>query len=226
MKAIGGYLFTTLFLALAGITCLQVGLLDRDMAHAQQSVLTLKYDEPDQTFATAERYFEWGSRLPGFGNGPVNDIRARRAALHYWQGEYSAILSQPDPVSNVQADNVGLQLVVANAVYRDGRKRAKDRQTTLQILSDSIQAYSTVLKNATREDDAAYNYEYLVRLRNEFLDGRANTLPPGELVDLNGTPGRSPAGEDLSKFKIYIPLAPQERNAAGAAKAGPIKRKG
>ena len=225
MKAIAGYLFTAVGLALVGAVCLGAGLLDRDMAHAQQSVIALKYDEPDQTFATAERYFEYGSSLPWIGDGPVNDVRARRAALRYWQRQYGAIVpQQPDPVSGVQADNIRLQLVVANAVYRAGQMQAKNRQTTLQALEAGIQAYLTVLKNATRQEDAAYNYEYLVRLLDEIQEGRV--IPRVLLGDPNGHSGISRENGDASKFKLLIPLEPEERDKAGAGKVGPIKRKG
>ena len=228
MKAIAGYLFTAVGLALVGAVCLGAGLLDRDMAHAQQSVQALKYDEADQTFATAEKYFEYGRRLPWIGDGPVNDVRTRRAALRYWQGQYAAIISQqPDPVGDVQADNIGLQLVVANAVYRAGRIQAKDRQTTLQAVDAGIQAYLAVLKNATRQEDAAYNYEYLVRLRNDILAGRGTLKVPNEPSDPNGLSGSPPEIGDASGFKIRVPLELEERNkASGAGKVGPFKRKG
>ena len=228
MKAIVGYLLGAVMLALLGAVSLAAGLLDRDMAHAQQSLMALKYDEPDHTFATAERYFEYGSRLPWIGDGPVNDVRARRAALRYWQHQYGAIVpQQPDPVSGVPADNIELQLVVANAVYRGGQALAKDRQTTLQALDAGIQAYLTVLKNATRQEDAAYNYEYLVRLRDDILKGRRKPGLRVEPNDPHGRAGAPPENRDVSKFKIYIPLESEEREKAGeAGKAGPLKRKG
>lgn len=227
MKAIAGYLFTALGLALVGAVCLAAGRLDRDMAHAQQSVQALKYDEADQTFATAEHYFEYGSRLPWIGDGPVNDVRTRRAALRYWQGQYAAVISQqPDPVGGVPPENIGLQLVVANAVYRSGRIQAKDRQATLQALEAGIQAYLTVLKNARRQEDAAYNYEYLVRLRDDILQGRTPKLPK-EPSDPNGVLGSPPDTGDAGGFKIRIPLELEERDKTnGAGKVGPIKRKG
>src|SRR5437773_3635663 len=116
MKAMAGYLFAAVVLTVIGLLCLGAGRLDRDMAHAQQSLSALKYDEADQEFASAERYFDYTSRLPWVGNGAANDIRTRRAAIRYWQGQYGAVTSQqPDP------DNIGLQLVVANAQYRSGR---------------------------------------------------------------------------------------------------------
>ena len=228
MKAIAAFLLTAVGLALVGAVCLIAGRVDRDMAHAQQNVMALKYDEADETFASAERYFEYGARLPWFGDGPVNDVRTRRAALRYWQGQYEAVTSQQaDPVSGVQPDNAALQLVIANAAYRSGRNAAKDRPTTLQAVDASIQAYLTVLKSATRQEDAAYNYEYLVRLRDDIQEGRVSFRLLKGGSDPKGTSGGPLESAETNKFKIYIPLEQEERDkAGGAGKAGPIKRKG
>ena len=89
--------------------------------------------------------------------------------------------------------------------------------------------WCTVLKNASRQEDAAYNYEYLVRLRDELLKGRRKAGLPAPPNAPQGEPGGPPADEvDLSKFKIIIPLDSGERNdnAGKAGKGGPIKRKG
>jgi hypothetical protein len=229
MKTIAGYLLGSVVLALVAAVCLAAGLLDRDMAHAEQSLMAMKYDEPDQTLATAERYFEYGSRLPWIGAGPLNDVRARRAALQYWQRQYGAIVpQQDDPVSSVPADNIELQLIVANATYRAGQAVAKDRQTILQALDAGIQAYDTVLKNAARQEDAAHNYEYLVRLRDEILKGRRKQLTDPEVNQPHGRAGGPPPeSPDASQFKIYIPLESEEREKAGdAGRAAPIRRRG
>jgi len=116
---------------------------------------------------------------------------------------------------------------VANALYRSGRLDAKDRQKTLQAVDASMQAYVGVLKSAGRQEDAAYNYEYLARLRNELMQGRGSfRLPPG-FGDPNGSAGSVMEPGDAGKFNIYVPLEKDERDkAGGAGKAAPIKRKG
>ena len=227
MKGIAGYLFVAAALALAGAVCLGAGWLNRDMAHAQQNVMALKYDEADKTFAATERYFETASRLPWIGDGPVNDVRTRRAELRYWQGQYASITSQPDSGNGAGGDNVGLQLVAANAGYRAGRIQAKDRQTTVQAVESGIQAYLGVLKSTTRQEDAAYNYEYLVRLRADLLEGRINFRVPKAEIDPNGLSGALLERGDGAKFKTRIPLQNEERDkAAGPGKIAPPKRKG
>ena len=228
MKRITGYLLGAALLALLGAVCLAADRLDREMAHAQQNLATLNYDDPEATFETAERYFEYGSRIPWVGNGPLNDVRARKAALYYWQQQYGAIVpQQTDPVGAIAPDNVELQLVVANAVYRTGQAQAKDRRTTLQALDAGINAYFTVLKNAKRHEDAAYNYEYLVRLRADVDKGRRK---PELSRALNGPLGRPgivpPQDSNMGNFKILVPLDSQELKAGQAGKALPKGRKG
>lgn len=234
MKGVTGFLVGAAVLAIVAAACLGARALERDVARVQQDFATFKYDEPEATFDTAERYFEYASRLPGFGNGPLNDVRARKATLRYWRNQYDELVpKQSDPVTAVPADNLDLQLVVAHAVYRRGQARSKDKQTTLDALDAAISGYLTVLKNASGHDDAAYNYEYLVRLRAEVEKARRFPGDASSTPD-EGSPAKSPAGEpggqpsakETPQFKIYVPLESNERDEGLAGKAGQIKRKG
>jgi hypothetical protein len=225
MKSIGGFLLGALALALLGGVCLGASMLDREMAHAQEHVVSGDYDEPLAILDTTERYFDYLGRLPWIGNGPVNDVRARKAALHYWQRQYAAVVPEiEDPVGNVAADNVELQLVVANAIYRIGQAEGKDGQPARGALDAAINGYLTVIKNAARQEDAAYNYEFLLRLRDE-PKGRRKVEPSG----VKGPHGLSggPLTQGKNDFKIYIPLQSDEIDkSVTAGKAPPIKRKG
>jgi len=228
MKGIIRYLLVAVAFGVIGAVCLAAGLINRDMAHAQQSVMALKYDEADKIFAKAERYFEYASHLPWVGDEPLNDVRTRRAELRYWQGEYTAISSpQPESGNRTGTDNVGLQLVAANAGYRAGRLAAKDKQAAVQAVEAGMQAYLGILKNTTRQEDAAYNYEYLARLRDDLLEGRANFRGPKAQSDPNGLSGAMLSRGDGAQFKTRIPLQNEERDkAAGAGKIPPAKKKG
>jgi hypothetical protein len=230
MKGITGLLASAVLLALMGTALARLAFLERDMAQAQANVTTQNYDGVEQTFDRAERVYEYGSHLPWVGSGPANEVRARRAAMHYWQKSYSSVIpQQTDPIGAVPADNQALQMIVANAVYRTGQAQSKDKATTMQALDAGINAYQAVLKNTTRQEDAAFNYEYLVRLRDEVDKGKRKP-GPGDLVmkGPDGAAGAPPTLEStMSDFKIYIPLDSQERQDQGlAGKAGPAKRKG
>ena len=112
---------------------------------------------------------------------------------------------------------VALQVIVADAVYRDGQPRSKDRATTLAVLESAISAYRTVLNNALRPEDsryaleAAYNFEYVVRLRDEVLKGRRRALPIPDGDENLGAEGKSESLEFEREFKQYMPLEEDER---------------
>ena len=229
MRRIAGYLIATVVLALAGGASLAAGLLDRGLARAQEDFTTRKYDMPEATFETAEHYLEYGERIPWISRGPLGDVRARKATVRYWQRRYTEIVSeQPEPLDGRGGDNIALQLVVANAVYRNAQAGAKDRQATLQALDAGINAYVAVLKNTTRQEEAAYNYEYLLRVRDEVDKGRRKPGFPEEPASPFGYPGSFPAADGTMRdFKTFIPLESNERKDAGAAaKTPPMKRKG
>jgi hypothetical protein len=216
-------------MALMGGVCLAAGTLERRIAHAQEQVAAERYDEALTAFNEVEPYLQYASRLPWIGNGPVNDIRARRAALQYWLRQYSELApEETNPVVAVASDNIDLQLVVADAVYRAGQARAKDRQSAMQTVDAGIEAYLIVLKNASRHERAAYNYEYLVRLKHDIGNSRGKLDISG--VEVHGPFGRSGHTPDEStpgEFKILVPLeAPERDKGAEAGKAAPLKRKG
>ena len=233
MKWIAGYVVGAVVLALLGSVCLGASRLERAMARAQETLVTSDYEASDATLGTVERYYEYASRLPGVGPGPLNDVRARKAALRYWQGEYGALVpaGRPDPVADVAPDNVQQQLIVANTVFRSGQARPRDRAATLQLLDAGINAYLTVLTNAARQEDASYreeaafNYEYLVRLRNEMGRRRRDLPPPASLRPL-GVEGQSEKSKEDDEFKTYVPLEKKEREDGEAAKNAPKVRKG
>jgi hypothetical protein len=234
LKGIARYVAGAAVLAILGMLCLGASRLDRRMADAQQMLLTSDYGAADASLSAVERYYEYASGVPWVGEGPVNDVRAHRGAINYWQRQYGVLApsDRTDPVADVPPGNVALQLVVANAVYRDGQPRAKDRTTTLAVLESAISAYRTVLNNARRPEDApyaedaAYNYEYVVRLRDEVLKGRRRTLPAPDEDGNFGLSGESQDPEFEMEFKQYIPLEKDEREQPGAGQFDPPSRKG
>ena len=233
MKGIAGCVVGALVLVVLGGICLGASRLDREMVGAQQVLLTSDYDAADASLQVVERYYRYASRLPWVGDGPLNDVRARRAAAKYWQRQYGALApaDRTDPVADVEADNLPLQMIVADSVYRDGQTRAKDRATLLRVLDASIAAYRTVLSNAWRSGDAsygdaaAYNYEFVVRLRGEVLKGRRGLPPPADDRTL-GTEGKPEDPAFENEFKKYIPLEKEERENGNPAKEPPPARKG
>jgi hypothetical protein len=99
---------------------------------------------------------------------------------------------------------------------------------TIGAADAGIAAYLAVLKNAPRNRDAAYNYEYLVRLKEELAKGRRKMVSPPE-SDPHGAPGKREERGDTKEFKTYVPHDSKELEkgkGAEAGKAEPIKKKG
>jgi hypothetical protein len=92
-------------------------------------------------------------------------------------------------------------------------------------LDGVVQAYADVLRKSPDLSDAAYNYEYVVKLRDQIAKGpaksaRAVPKPPAApdfSVDLpvgptiHGRPGGPPEGESMSDFKTVTPMRYDER---------------
>jgi hypothetical protein len=234
MRGIARYVIGGVVLAVIGAVCLGASRLDRQMADAQQTLLTSDYGAADASLSMVERYYRYASGVPWVGDGPLNDVRARKAAINYWQHQYGLLApaGRTDPVADVAPGNVPLQLIVADAVYREGQPRAKDRNTALAILDSAINAYRAVLNNARRPEDgpyaedAAYNYEYVVRLRDEILKGRRRALPSPDDDANFGLEGEVEDVEFEREFKQYVPLEKEERVEPGAGQFDPPARKG
>jgi hypothetical protein len=222
-----------LFVSAAGLAVLGVGALaasryERALADAQAQAATGRYEEAAVRLDAAERALGYGRWLPHIGARAARTIEARRAALRYWQGQYEAILPAPaEPVAAVDEHHPELQLIVANAAFRAGQRRASDRESLVQALDEAASGFLTVLKNDPRSEDAAFNYEYVSRLRDDVARGRRPPNPQAEQNDFgeSGAPARATGQQP---FKIYVPLQGDEKNPEGgdAGKASARERKG
>ena len=215
-------------LAVAGVVCLRIATVERLVADAQQDLATLNYAHAEQSLTEAEDSIGVARWVPGFGSSVMDEVRARRGALQYWQRKYDVLLPEgADPVAAIEEGNLDLKLVVANAVYRQNQGRYKDREATKQALEESAAAYFAVLKNSAWREDAAYNYEYLIRLRDEQAKGKQ--APEGGDASKGdmGQGGQPSEATSQKGFQIYIPLESQEKPLGGDAGKAPGKdRKG
>jgi hypothetical protein len=214
-----------LLLALLGTAALLWGNVERELAQAEESIAALDYGGVHDTLARAERFYERVSLVPFAGAKALSEVRTRRAAVHYWQRDFAAIVpAQADPIGAVPVENVELQLIVANAVFRQAHSAATTPAEVLHALDAGIATQLAVLKNSARNDDAAFNYEYLLRLRAAVAvkpDGGLGSDDAGTEKTTHGQPGGAPKQSDPSDFKIHIPLEAKEfENEAEGQQAG------
>lgn len=139
------------------------------------------------------------------------------AAAAYWTGDYGAVTPDAD------------SLLAANATYRAVMAQGGDARTVVTKLDDVAKRYAEVMREDPSNEDAAYNYEFVVRYR-AAIAARGAAVPPSpadEAVTPHGRVGAPPAGGDGKQFKLIVPMRPDERREAEeAGRAGRRIRKG
>ena len=210
-------------LAAVGVASVAAGYFELHMATAAAHVVTQDYDEAAAALGRAGRLGKYLRYLPGVVRAPVDDVRAGEDAVRYWQREYESVATSPAEPGTV---NVDVELFAADAKYRVGQARMNDGQTALEVLDEASEAYRGVLEHSVRNQRAAYNYEFVSRLKQEVGKGRKPGPDPNPEGPL-GRAGRPVKAATQGDFKILVPLESPERDkAAAAGKAAPRKRKG
>jgi hypothetical protein len=93
-----------------------------------------------------------------------------------------------------------------------------------------VKQYAEILREDPSNTEAAFNYEYIVRLR-QVIAARKQPVAPVDSTDsgltIHGFAGAPPEESDMKKFKMIVPMRPDERLEAEKAGKGTTKvRKG
>lgn len=155
----------------------------------------------------------------------------------YWHRRYDTLT---DPATAREHDDAASQLIAANATFRQMQRTAAGRALTADELDRALQAYAGVLKNAGFDRDAAWNFEYVARLRDAAAKEKpANRLavarPPTAAQDdagrspatvtpdvrgglpagltVHGRPGTHPPSTKGEEFEVITPMDYGDREA-------------
>lgn len=227
MTGIARYVTGSIVLALTGAVCLAAGTFDRRVADAQREFAAQHYERADALLERVERSLIYVRWIPSI-DGALTDVRTRRAVIWYWSRQYDRIVADRTDSSGASPDNIDLQLIAANAVYRRSQPKANEKRAALEALQAAANAYLNVLRNSRHNDVAAYNYEYVVRTREDIDKGRRE-------ADLNdkaedgpaGRKGGPPAQPPKQDLKLLVPLEPGEIDKGlEPGKGGRLDRKG
>jgi hypothetical protein len=242
MKSVVGPIVVAVLLALAGAAFWIAGQTERRLAEVHQQLAVLQYADAMNEGEEIDDSLGMARRLPRVGDRLANDARDERALALYWQSDYSAVEPRRDSSGMITETDPQLLLVGANAEFR-ASQHAGDRAETLRLLDRVVKTYGDVLRSDA-SPDVSYNYEYVVRLRENLARAKnaplrkddmraaaktsaeaASDLPTGPT--LHGKPGGPPKGTDMSQFKIVIPKRGEERkDNPEAGKGGAKIRKG
>lgn len=202
------------------------------VADARQQMATLQFAIDDRLTPSASL----SDYLPGNEPRLSEDIHRIRATVAYWIGGYDDVIGE----GNQEVDP-DILLTAANAAFRASeRNSAAPQQEHVQRLDGVLQAYAAVLKASPGHADAAYNYEYVSRVRDEVasrLPGKAAPAPAvavrarsGDLPEgntIHGRPGGPPPDAKTEEFQVIAPMEYGDREAQPeATPGGKIQRKG
>ena len=204
MKVAFQYLVTALILGGVAAAVAAAGRLDRRVARAEQQIATFAFDDAEAAFGELERSLDVAGTVPWLFGGARADVESRRAALRYWQGDYVGLLADYTDVSSPDVTgNLSLQFILANAAARAALDPDADREQVLQALDGAIDVYLGVLQESPDHLDAAYNYEYLLRLRADIASGAEIPAPRRSR---HGREGEAPEDGELEEIEIYVPV--------------------
>jgi hypothetical protein len=177
------------------------------------------------------------------------DAKGRIAALHfedvapdmeaatvaYWLGRYDAVTADTgDNVADAQ-----VLLTAANAAFRAAQRTPGVGAAAAQRLDGVLNAYASALKAAPAGRDAAYNYEFVARLRDRAARSQGKSIKPtpqatatsaGDLPagpTIHGRPGGPPPDAKMEDLEILAPMEFGDREAQPeATPGGKRERKG
>jgi hypothetical protein len=202
------------------------------VADARQQMATLQFQIDDSLTPAASL----SDYTTGDGASLSDDIRRIRAQVAYWLGGYDDVAVEQSEVVDPE-----LLLTAANAAFRSSqRSTAAPQPEQVQRLDGVLQAYAAVLKAAPRHVEAAYNYEYVSRVRDQVASRVAGKTPPkpasparaqsGDLPagnTIHGLPGGPPPEAKTEEFQVIAPMEYGDREAQPqATPGGKIERKG
>jgi hypothetical protein len=251
MKSVVGPFAAALLLALAGTAFWVAGETENRLADVHKQLAMLRYADASSEGGQFEDSLGLERRMPMVGRAVEADARDVRAAAGYWRSDYAAVAPQKDANGVVTETDPAILLLSANAAFRASQNT--DRITAVRRLDDVVRSYAEVLKTQAKDCegdartcdqravDTAFNYEYVVRVRDTLAKARNTAAPKAapkvaaraEDDDLpsgptlHGHPGGPPPATDMNQFKIVIPKRGEERkDAPDAGKGGQKIRKG
>lgn len=234
MKTAAGAFILALVLFAAGGLFWSEARLTRSVAAVHQRLATLNYDSDEEIGNTTSIL----NRLP-LPNASIADIETERATANYWLARYEALTPLTGTSGSRPASDANVLFVAANATFRSSHPELGNPKAAVERLDGVMQAYADVLRSNPNFLDAAYNYEYVAKLRDTLAKGKALPKPAKDprgadvSVDLpagptlHGRPGGPPADVPMGDFKTLSPMRFDEREEQSQpGKGAAPKRRG
>jgi hypothetical protein len=245
-RALPRLLIAIILFAAAGVSWREAALARR-VANAHSRLATLHFDADDGIAEETSTLNRLGVPVLSLNE----EIREHRAYSDYWRlrgdnGATDMAVALPGARGGNQADAAAqaadpeVMFVTTNTAFRAATRQTTDRPRTVERLDTVIQAYGEVLRSDPGNVDAAYNYEYAVRMRDIIARGRNTAakgrktlddelgasvdLPPGPT--LHGRPGGPPPEIPGDQFRTIAPMPYEEREESDPGRGPSPQRRG
>jgi len=222
MKTIAGGLLLAVLLFAAGTLCQAESRHSKRLADAQLRLATLKFGDAE----VLDEDTTMLERMPPPIGLPPNTEDRHDATVSYWMARYTSLTDKTNAANGPAPADAEMLLLAANAAYRTSAPQSADKKGAVARLDTVIQAYADVMRKDPSLTDAAHNYEYVTRLRDQIAKANPKNakdvkkgppVPPDVSVDLptgptiHGKPGGPPEGTAMSDFKTVTPMRYDER---------------
>ncbi len=182
------------------------------MADAVDAFSSLNFDKTVEIYDEVLEDFErWRIPKPLVRNFAAS-IQVKQDEARYWRKDYDYLVLTLRKVEleKTEVDSRS-EFIGTNALYRVAVKET-DRRKLVSELTALADRYKKVVDNDPDNLDAAFNYEYLLRLAEEVSSGRRKSLPDSGEEILHGLEGGVIGLKDADKLKIFIPQGDEGRD--------------
>ena len=231
MKRIFGTAMAMALSFLLACGALGIGFYHLEVARAEEALATFDAARADRIYERLEKTLEMGRRIPWIFETVRADLQVRRSRLSYWRQDYAAILEETAATGeNEKPLSPSLRFIRANARYR-AITREQSREKVIRDLGQSIRDYARTVEADPTFTDAAFNYEFLLMLRNDMAGGKrpapfrhpgAQKSQPDRMKGVHGEQGAEPGVKVPYRMKVLVPKEGDE----DPKKRGPEPGKG
>lgn len=204
------------FILLAGLSVsgliLIYGFYEKTLAIAEERFLTLDFNSADALYGKVQYYAEHPfARVLPFLDKLRDDIKTRREKILYRKGEFKALVARAIKENKLSPER---KFIAANANYRI-LETERNQKAFLEAVDMVISSYSSVLESDPKHFNAVFNYEYLLRLRENVKKEKKQNSSEGSSVpganrgvlpsNIYGQESINTGAIVPSKIKIHIP---------------------
>lgn len=242
MRGIFKYLVVLVACSLLAFVSAVYGFYELKNSEAIQRSLVFEFADAEKRYEEIGRLIGYGKKLPFIFEDWRNEVAVKTEETRYWQKIYTGQTGVNSEDKSGDQDPQ-LMFIRANSEYRK-IETSRDRKLVIEGLERAINAYVETIKSDSDHFDGAFNYEYLLRTREEVANnkrplplkseqsqnGQPKDPKPGQDGDQPGQQGQQPGmhgkegaqGQDSSesKIRIHIPIDSDEAKEKGGQDAG------